>query len=69
MEIGKQQGVTDMKFIYVFTENDKSKLLERGFKLLKSDPNKSFFIFKNEETEDKFDLSNIKICFSDILSF
>lgn len=33
------------KFIYVFSKEDKEKLIKRGFKLLKNDERNSIFIF------------------------
>ena len=37
-----------MKFIYVFTEQDKYSLLSRGYKLLKDDTENGVYIFANE---------------------
>lgn len=51
------------QFIYVFTEADKEKLLERGFSLIKASENKDVYIFAFEpcsfaEYVDEYVVSN-----------
>lgn len=61
-----------MKFIYVFTEQDKSNLLSRGYKLLKEDVANGVFIFANEtpdELDNKVYSSLDKYCLSNVLTF
>lgn len=57
-----------LNFIYVFNEKDKTKMLERGFSLLKGNPEKHIYIFANEQrTELVFD--DIDYILSDMLTF
>ena len=57
-----------LNFIYVFSEKDKTKLLERGFSLLKSSAEKHIYIFANEQrTELVFD--DVDYILSDTLTF
>jgi hypothetical protein len=52
----------------VFNEKDKTKMLERGFSLLKGNPEKHIYIFANEQrTELVFD--DIDYILSDMLTF
>ncbi len=49
------------KFIYVFNGNDRDKMLEQGYTLLKSDQVQEIFVFANKElqTFSNFDFSYI----------
>lgn len=56
------------KFLYVFTQQDRDKLLLRDFVLLKSDETKKIYVFENS-AEMHFDLTGINAVQSDILTF
>lgn len=47
------------EFIYVFSEEDRDKLLGFGFLLLKNDLRNSVFVFKSND-DLKFDLFTVK---------
>lgn len=56
------------KFIYVFDKYSRDKLLSSGYKLMKSDEKQSVFVFINENN-CVFSLTDIKLVFSDTLTF
>ena len=56
------------KFIYVFTENSRDRLLEKGYRMLQSDETNNIFIFANTE-KLSFDLAGIIYLASDTLLF
>lgn len=56
------------KFLYVFTQQDRDKLLHRNYALLKSDEIKKLYVFENID-ELHFDLTDIDAVQSDILTF
>lgn len=55
------------KFIYVFNENAKNKLIDNGYFLLISDEHNSTYIFENK-AEFCFALEDISYITSDTLS-
>ena len=57
-----------MYFIYVFNKADCEKLLNIGFKLLKSTTTSNVYIFENNENL-QFDSSEIIAFESDVLTF
>lgn len=57
-----------MYFIYVFNKADCEKLLNIGFKLLKSATTSNVYIFENNENL-QFDSSEIIAFESDVLTF
>lgn len=56
-----------MKFIYVFCKDAADTLAANGYKLLKTDENGSYYIFKNKQ-EVTFSL-DVSYIFSDTLTF
>ena len=61
-------------FVYVFSEQDKTKLLSNGYALLKEDPNNDLYVFVLESASNvtenfskKFNLD--KYCITDVLTF
>lgn len=61
-------------FVYVFSEQDKTKLLSNGYALLKEDPKNNLYVFALEletdaleEFSTRFDLG--KYCFTNVLTF
>lgn len=56
------------KFIYVFSEEDRDKLIQNSYQLLKSDEKNGIYIFSNDGSFkfSKFDLSYIM---SDVMTF
>lgn len=59
------------KFIYVFSADDKERLIKAGFKLLKTNHKKPIYIFENacNDPQFEFDLSSFKYILSDTLTF
>ena len=57
-----------MKFIYVFTDQDRDELLSRGYILLKEDKSNQIYIFSYDGKEENFDSLNL-YCFSNVLTF
>lgn len=55
-------------FIYVFSQEDKDKLINLGYQLLKSDESNNMFVFANENRA-VFSLDNIEYVESNILTF
>lgn len=56
------------KFLYVFSEKERDKLLALHFNLLKSDKSKHTYVFENRD-ELYFDLNEIHAIPSDTLTF
>ncbi len=56
------------KFIYVFRTDVRDKLIEQGYTLLKSDDERSMYIFENSETLN-FGNMHFSAVFSDTLTF
>jgi len=56
------------KFLYVFTQQDRDKLLLQNYALLKSDEAKYIYIFENNG-ELHFDMNSVVAVPSDILTF
>ena len=57
-----------MKFIYVFDETAKSKMLNAGFVLLKEDADNSVYVFCAKEAQT-FSSEDFSYVLSDTLSF
>lgn len=55
-------------FIYVFTKNDRDKLLSLGFTMLKSDNDTDTYVFINDG-QQKFSTTDIKFALSNTLTF
>lgn len=56
------------KFIYVFSEEEKDKMLESGYEIVKSDKNAHIYVFLNAEHLN-FAIGEIKYALSDVLTF
>jgi hypothetical protein len=56
------------KFVYVFNENARDTLLNRGYMLLKSDERNKRYIFAVDEKQN-FDVSSVSYILSDTLTF
>lgn len=56
------------KFIYVFSECEKNKLLAMKYEMIKCDKDKHIYVFMNKERLD-FAFGNIKYALSDTLTF
>lgn len=56
------------KFIYVFSECEKNKLLAMKYKMIKCDKDKHIYVFMNKEHFD-FVFDDIKYALSDMLTF
>ena len=54
------------KFIYVFTEEDKEKLLKQGFSILKNDAKP--YVFANNE-KVKIDFEDVKATYGNAMYF
>ena len=59
----------EYKFICVFSEEDRDKLLGLGFHLLKEDKGNSMYTFLTQNTMNFNDLGVRKFYLSDILTF
>lgn len=58
------------KFIYVFSDEDKAKLIELGLLLLRDDISNKVFIFKSEESLQPSSLDDVEdYMTSDVLLF
>ena len=55
-------------FIYVFTKNDRDKLLSLGFTMLKSDNDTDTYVFINDE-QQKISITDVKFALSNTLTF
>ena len=61
-----------MHFIYVFSESDKTKLLSKGYELLREQPSSETYVFVKDENDDMdFNLckSLDKYLLSNVLTF
>lgn len=56
------------KFIYIFSEQDKNKLLATKYEMIKCDKDKHIYVFLNKERLD-FASGDIKYALSDTLTF
>lgn len=56
------------KFLYVFTRQDRDKLLLQNYTLLKSDETSEIYIFENNG-ELRFDKNGVDAVLSDVLTF
>ena len=56
------------RFIYTFDDNTRDRLLEKNFKLIKSDEKKKVYVFENK-TNLTFDMIGMTCVYSDILTF
>ena len=62
-------GVDSMsKFIYVFSEEDRDRLISQGYALIKSDVRQGTYVFENKDTMI-FDLHSVKFVYSDTITF
>lgn len=57
------------KFIYVFSDDDKTKLLSLGYVLMKKDERQNVYVFENRPTDMNFSDNGIKCVFSNMLTF
>lgn len=63
------------KFVYVMSEGDKEKLLQLGYKLLRSDKVNKVFIFENKKEltfecdEHPLEAQNVNFILSSVLTF
>jgi len=55
-------------FIYVFSTQDRDKLLSKNYNLLKSDERNNIYVFENNN-QLVFDNTDMKFVFSDMLTF
>lgn len=55
-------------FIYVFTKNDRDKLLSLEFTMLKSDEDTDTYVFINDE-QQKISITDVKFALSNTLTF
>lgn len=59
-----------MKFIYVFDEDTRKKMLDMGFKALKSDDKNGIYVFKNPDlSEEHFAKYDFEVILSNVLTF
>jgi hypothetical protein len=56
------------KFIYVFSEEEKDKMLELNYEIIKCDKDKHVYVFLNTEHLN-FAIEEIKFALSDVLTF
>lgn len=56
------------KFIYVFDEDAKEKLLAKKYTLLKSDTRNNIYVFENKP-EQHFDFKDMVYTLSDVLTY
>lgn len=56
------------KFIYVFSVDDRDKLLSMGYTLIKSDERNSYYVFENRESL-QFDVKDLRYIASSTLTF
>lgn len=57
-----------LMFIYVFSTQDRDKLLSKNYNLLKSDGRNNIYVFENNN-QLVFDNADMKFVFSDMLTF
>lgn len=63
-----------MRFVYVMTEDDKDKMLEMGYSLMKEDKRNHIWVFENKDMmtfdrEDEIANAGIAFVLSDMLTF
>lgn len=63
-----------MHFVYVMSQDDKDKMTQMGFKLLRADECHNIWVFENPDTmtfdaEDKIAAADISFILSDMLTF
>lgn len=63
-----------MHFVYVMSQNDKDKMTQMGFHLLKADESHNIWIFENPDTmtfdtEDKIAAAGVSYILSNMLTF
>ena len=56
------------RFIYVFADSDRDKLISLGYTLIKADCRQNLYVFENKQTM-QFDLHNISFVYSDTITF
>lgn len=56
------------KFIYVFDESSRDKLLSLNYNLLKSDEREGFYVFYNKQTQN-FSKNDFYFVLSDTITF
>lgn len=56
-----------MHFVYVFSKDDKERLLAAGFELIKADESNGMWAFRNQESIACFD--DLRCVVSDVLTF
>lgn len=61
-------GDITSKFIYVFSKEDKDKMIGLGYVLLEEHPEKNLYIFKTDPMRS-FSIQEIKAVYSSILTF
>lgn len=57
-----------MKFIYVFGEDGKEKMLQLGYELVSSNKKNNVYVFLNQDRQN-FENLDVKAVFSDMLTF
>ena len=55
-------------FIYVFSSEDRDKLISKGYKLISSNERTNVYAFENDN-QLTFGEPGVKFCFSDTLTF
>ncbi len=55
-------------FIYVFSKDERDKLLSLNYKMLKSDETKQVYVFLNKEQQN-FSAGDLKFALSNTLTF
>lgn len=63
-----------MRFVYVMTADDRDKMLEMGYSLMKEDKRNHIWVFENKDVmtfdhEDKIAGAGIAFVLSDMLTF
>lgn len=63
-----------MQFVYVMRKEDKDKMEELGYTLIKEDRNNHIWVFKNKDvttfsSEDEISSAGISFVLSDMLTF
>ena len=56
------------KFLYVFSTDDRDRLIAAGYALLKSDDKNGLYVFVNQ-TNMNFDMLDMAFVRSDVLTF
>ena len=63
-----------MHFVYVMSQEDKEKMLQMGFRLVKSDSDNNIWVFENQtvmtfDDEDRIANAGVSFILSDMLTF